>query len=467
MSTTLLTNANRLACIPTYEAQRPSSRGARTDGRSCSNDQDVSRGTDQTSTSGSQDPLGKEGGKGRVTIRRRYLTRTSFQKGYVFARETEHGKVHVIRYRVRTADGQWRHKAETVNSSRRKDAERLLSERLREINRGVKLPVEVTFKAFAEDHWETYVKQNLKPSTQASHNSNLKTHLLPAFGGLRLSEISALQIMALLKEKAADGLKPKSLLNLYVLLQKMLNLAVALELLNSNPIRRVPKPKVERSEKPFLNPDQVRKIVGEVPENLRALFVLLYLTGVRIGEALALKWSDVDFERSKLYVRRSLWRGKEQTPKSRRSVRAKHLLAGLKYALKRHQALSVYTRPDDYVFTNGAGRPLDPDDLRKRVLYRAMDGAKVERQMARAYGFHLFRHSAGSQMHEATGDLKQTQSFLGHSGISVTGDVYVHLQPDSEVGSMQKLEEAYFGDELCSTVLKTEAEGSSEARKQE
>ena len=200
---------------------------------------------------------------------------------------------------------------------------------------------------------------------------------------------------------------------------------------------------------------------------MRALLILLYLTGIRIGEALALKWSDIDFDHSKISIHRSVWRRNEQTPKSRRSIRAKHLLPGLQNALKWHQVLSVYTRPGDYVFTNGAGRSWDPDDLRKRVLYRAMDKAKVERLMARAYGFHLFRHSAGSQMHEATGDLKQTQSFLEHSGISVTGDVYIHLQPDSEVESMQKLEEAYFGDELCPIVLKREAEGSSEAAKEE
>jgi len=63
------------------------------------------------------------------------------------------------------------------------------------------------------------------------------------FGKRRLSEISPAHVMDLLKDKAAAGLKPKSLLNLYVLLQKMLNLAVALELLNSNPMQRVPKPK--------------------------------------------------------------------------------------------------------------------------------------------------------------------------------------------------------------------------------
>ena len=92
------------------------------------------------------------------------------------------------------------------------------------------------------------------------------------------------------------------------------------------------------------------------------------------------------------------------------------------------------------------------------VLYPAMKKAGVERKVARAYGFHLFRHSAGSQMQEVTGDLKQTQSFLGHSGIGITSDVYVHLQPDSEVESMKKLEETFFS-ELCSTCAQDRGEG--------
>ena len=109
---------------------------------------------------------------------------------------------------------------------------------------------------------------------------------------------------------------------------------------------------------------------------------------------------------------------------------------------------------------NIADRSYDPDDLRKRVLYPAMDKAGIERKVARAYGFHLFRHSAGSQMQEVTGDLKQTQSFLGHASIGITSDVYVHLQPDSEVESMKKLEETFFSA-LCSTVLKDASKGQS------
>jgi len=104
-----------------------------------------------------------------------------------------------------------------------------------------------------------------------------------------------------------------------------------------------------------------------MPENLKALVVLLYLTGLRIGEALAVKWSDVDFQQSKLYIRRSVWRGKEQTPKSRRSIRAKHLLGGLKRILQSHRELCVDKQPEDYLFVN-AGRSYAPDDLRRRVL---------------------------------------------------------------------------------------------------
>jgi len=134
------------------------------------------------------------------------------------------------------------------------------------------------------------------------------------------------------------------------------------------------------------------------------------------------------------------------------------MLDGLKRVLQDHFQLCVGAQPQDYLFANGAGRSYDPDDLRRRVLYPAMDKAGIERKVARFYGFHLFRHSAGSQMQQVTGDLKQTQSFLGHSSIGITSDVYVHLQPDSAVESIKKLEDSFFGD-LCSTVLKT-ANGS-------
>lgn len=140
--------------------------------------------------------------------------------------------------------------------------------------------MEMTFEEFVKGHWDTYLKQNLQPSTQESHMSNTKNHLLPAFRKSRLADISAADVMQFLRQKQAEALGAKSRRNLYMLRQKMLNLAVDLELIRSNPMRRVPKPKVERKEKPTLSGKQARALIDAVPETFRALFMLLYLTGL-------------------------------------------------------------------------------------------------------------------------------------------------------------------------------------------
>jgi integrase-like protein len=194
MNTEPLTVAKRLAYINPHEAQESSGSSLGTQRWTYPDEKSDTRATNHTCTPSSQCALEK--GKERVTrLRRPYMTRSSFQKGYVFTRKTDRGRVHVIRYRVRSADGKWRHRAETVNSPRRKDAERILAERLREVNRGLRLPVEISFADYVASQWETYISQNLKPSTRASHRSNVKAHLLPMFGKLRLAEISPLLIM--------------------------------------------------------------------------------------------------------------------------------------------------------------------------------------------------------------------------------------------------------------------------------
>jgi site-specific recombinase XerD len=78
------------------------------------------------------------------------------------------------------------------------------------------------------------------------------------------------------------------------------------------------------------------------------------------------------------------------------------------------------------VFCKLDGSPLDPNYLRKKVLYPAMKEAGIVPQ-ARAHGFHVFRHSAGSIVHAKTGDLKLAQELLGHAQMSTTSDIYVHV----------------------------------------
>ena len=99
------------------------------------------------------------------------------------------------------------------------------------------------------------------------------------------------------------------------------------------------------------------------------------------------------------------------------------ILADLLRSLHRS---SRWTAAGDFVFCKIDGKPCDPDWLRKNVLYPALKIAGIQR-LSHAHGFHLFRHSAGSIVHAVTRDLKLTQELLGHSRISTTSDIYVHL----------------------------------------
>jgi len=379
----------------------------------------------------------------------------SYQEGHIRTRRTKkHGLVHVIGYRAQRADGTWKQVTETIHTQKRKQAKEALAKRLADINGGEhSLPSAITFAQFISEHWEPHVADTMKPSTRKSHESNTRGHLLPALSGVKLKDIQPTRLAKLLHDKQA--LSYKSRLNLYLLMASMFAYAVSGKLLKISPLSPQDRPKPDskpRREKPTLSASQIQGVIAAVPLPHRALFVLLALTGLRIGEVLGLKWADIDLEKGRLYVRRSMWMGAEQSTKSPYSDRGQFIVGTLAKAILMHRALAAYTEPDNFVFSNGAGRPHNPDDLRKRVLYPAMDRAGITRA-ARSYGFHIFRHSAGTEMQQATNNLKTTSSFLGHASIGITGDVYSHTTPEVERAAMEKLESATFPEGVLENLL--------------
>jgi hypothetical protein len=117
------------------ETQGPSSGSSRTQGSARTHEEAFGGRAHSDCEPCSKGSLVQAKGKGRVRKGER-MTRKSFQQGYIFPRQTARGTVHVIRYRIQTADGTWKHRAETVNSPRKKDAAKQLAERMREVNGG-------------------------------------------------------------------------------------------------------------------------------------------------------------------------------------------------------------------------------------------------------------------------------------------------------------------------------------------
>lgn len=387
----------------------------------------------------------------------------SYQKGHIFPRKTKaHGLVHVIMWRERQGDGTWKQMSATIHTRYRKEAQKELDERLEAVNGGKVVSAgHMTFETFTTDHWQPHCTDTMKPSTIKSHESNLNHHLLPELGGLKLSEIQPARLARLLREKRDAGMSDKSRLNLYLLLGAMFNYAIDQRLLKVSPLSPADRPRVEPEEKPTLALPQIEAVITAVPPQFRPLFIVLALTGLRIGEVLGLKWSDVDQDRDSLHIRRSIWAGKEQSPKSKRSIREKPLGPILRRALEAQKSLcpSSEPEPNEYVFAAGNGQALYADDLRKRVLYPAMDKAGITDRKRRAFGFHLFRHSAATHLLQASGNLKTTSSFLGHASTATTGDIYCHTLPDVERAEMERLETSIFpkgiSENLLANVIKT------------
>lgn len=227
------------------------------------------------------------------------------------------------------------------------------------------------------------------------------------------------------------GLSKKTRRNLHAILAKMFNQAVELELIPKTPVKRGTAPKLEKIEKPSLSQEQLWALLDVVPVRYKAFYMTLAFTGIRTSEALGLKWADVNFAEREINVRRAIYRGKEQPPKTVGSIRTRPMVEDLYKALLHHKQLSHYTTQADYVFCSSSGRPMNPDQLRE-ALRTALHKLNIKFDQLRADGLHLLRHTSGSLVYRRTSSVKEAQEWLGHSSSKITMDTYVHLMKDSQ-----------------------------------
>ena len=185
-------------------------------------------------------------------------------------------------------------------------------------------------------------------------------------------------------------------------------------------------------------------LLAAVPIQYKAFYMTLALTGIRTGEALGLKWDDVDFADSSLNIRCAIYRGKETTPKTSGSIRSRPMAPELRQALLNHKTIAVYNQASNYVFASSSGNPLNPDLLRN-TLQNALRTIGIKFNMPRTDVLHLLRYSSGSLIYRRSGgDLKKTQEWLGHSSERITLKTYVHLLKGHERTSADDLSRAVF-----------------------
>jgi len=295
--------------------------------------------------------------------------------------------------------------------------------------------------------WLASVKTSVRPRAYESYDLNVR-RLTPLIGKTRLTSLTAPVIEAAYNSLAKAGLHRQSIVQAHSVLHNALKKAVRWRLIGLNPCEAVSVPRPPRTEMQTLDEEEVRKLFAStVGDDLHGLWVVLASTGLRLGEALGLRWSDIDFENDRLFVRRALQRQKgaglqfvePKTAKSRRSV---YFPQGTGDTLKAHRRLQIQAmlrfpgewQSDDLVFTRSDGRPVEPANA-SRLFHIALKAAGIKRVR-----LHDLRHTAAS-LHLARGENpKVVQEMLGHSTIAVTMDIYSHVTPAIHAAAASKMQ---------------------------
>ena len=297
----------------------------------------------------------------------------------------------------------------------------------------------VTFGAYASEWISSYqgrTSRGIRLETLADYRRDLGLDkdgevigdgAIAFFGRIALAAIEPRDVKRYAAELAARGLAPGSVRNLLAPVRALLATAHEDGLIRGNPaaglriVQRVDESADEIQAK-ALTDEQLRAVLAEVPGEWRLFFEFLAHSGLRIGEAVALTWADVDFGKRRVNVRRRLYRGRLDSPKSKYGRRAIPLSQGLSQALWR---LRDTAADDALVFPSKTGGFLDASNVAARVLKPAAKRAGVPWA-----GFHTFRHTCATTLFRHGLNAKQAQMWLGHHSPAFTLSVYVHLLPD-------------------------------------
>lgn len=275
-----------------------------------------------------------------------------------------------------------------------------------------------------------------KPSTLRGYRHAIEERILPAIGSRRLSSITTADLQALVDRWQAEGDAPSTIRNAVKPLQAIYRRARSREGVAANPTRDLELPAVVSTEVEIVAPGVAARLLDAVPEEDRVIWGAALYAGLRYGELRALRWGAVEVENGTLTVRES-WDPKEGPiePKTRRSRRAVPLPRVLRALLAEQRTRAGTVHDQRLVFGHGDDAPFEAERL-YRIADRAWRVAGIDERLR----LHQARHTYASFMIAAGVNAKTLSTFMGHSSITVTFDLYGHLMPGSEAESAALLD---------------------------
>ncbi len=374
----------------------------------------------------------------------------------------------------RSASGKRRQRRETVSGTKA-DAYRRLRDLLREIETGGYADGGRTMLADVAKRWMAATQHRVGARTYASYDAHVRLYIVPTLGTIRAEALrpahieDALATWATGKRHDREGGKiaPRTVAHVFNTLKTMCRWALKMGVVARNPVDAVASPKAERTEMRALDAAGVSELVAAARgTDLECPIVVAIGTGLRRGELLGLRWSDIDLDAARLAVRRSVETVKGITrtkpPKTARSSRTIAVPAFVVEALRRYRAQQLERRillglgrdEEATVFTRGDEAAWEPG------AFSLAFARFVKRAKLRHVRFHDLRHSFGTLALQSGVDLKTVSNALGHSAISTTANTYLHAVESLERGAAARID-AMLGETVNKAVASTATRISS------
>jgi integrase len=302
--------------------------------------------------------------------------------------------------------------------------------------------------------WLETIKPTIRPRTWKRYAELMNLHAVPVLGKIPLAKLTAQQVQRLYSVKLEDDLSSTTVHHLHEVLHRALAQAQRLGLVGRNVTEFVDVPRMAEHEMHILDREQVRRLLEAARQDwLEALYVLAVSTGMRQGELLALRWSDIDLDRGIVQVRATLQWAKGgnyilAAPKTRQSRRQIMLTALACAALHTHHlrqseerlAAGVPWGPHDLVFTSKTGNALDGRNVTRTDFARLLQRAGLP-----AIRFHDLRHTAATLLLGRGVNPKIVSEMLGHTKVGITLDIYSHVLPDMQQQAAAEMDRALGG----------------------
>lgn len=345
------------------------------------------------------------------------------------------------------ADGRWEAKLALPNATRRsfygktrQEALKKLQAAQKAVSEGLPLGGERETLASWLQTWLGSVKHKVRPRTDHRYTEIVQRHLVPRLGSIRLTRLTPADVERAMQEDLAAGLAPQSVAHHRAVLRTALNVAIKHGIIGRNVAALVDPPHIPEREYEALTPARARAILQAVKgDRLESLVSVALACGLRVGEALGLRWADVDLEAGTLSVQRSLQRLDGEwlflEPKTKRSRRTIPLPTPVVQALREHRGRQLLERLQlgpawegerwgRLVFPNETGGPLSSATV-SRHFHLLLKRAGMPKMRV-----HDLRHGAASLMGALGVPPRVAMEVLGHSQIATTMNLYTHVAPE-------------------------------------